>query len=153
MRINCGCNKALSGLRGLGANGLLLNGTTVAFNPADPYYSKLMQLSPQSLATGGNIDDLLAMQNQNVTGPNGVLPGGSTAVSTAQTCTTPACIAAASQLTQTLAVGGNTVGGANPGAVSTSDIMIGTFDATTFINQYGIWIAAGVAALFLLNRK
>ena len=104
MKVNCGCSRALGGMRGLGANGLLESGAVAQFNPADPYYSKLMQLSPQSLATGGNIDALLAQQN-----------ASQSVSSDAKVCTTPQCVADMSQLNKTLAAGGNVVGGGNPG--------------------------------------
>jgi hypothetical protein len=154
MKIDCGCSKALGGMRGVGAAPVSASG--VVFNPGDPNYAMLMQLRPKYLAMGGNIAAVLAMQQADdakaaatMTQPFPINPP----VSTAQTCTTPACIAATSQLNQTLATGGNVVGGGNPGAVSTSDIMLGTFDATTFLSQYGIWLAVGAAALFLLNKR
>ena len=196
MKINCGCNKALAGMRGLRGCGM---GDAVMTNPpkgTTVYPTLLLNLntgvsenknlvligSPpnaiyKDIANGNAVVSNVQMANQYTT-PQGpatwydptqpLAPGMTTSgpinlpstnmttpipISTAQTCTTPACIAAASQLTPTLATGGNTVGGGNPGAVSTSDIMLGTVDVTTLFSMYGIWIAAGVAALFLLNRK
>jgi hypothetical protein len=40
---------------------------------------------------------------------------------------------------------------AQPSQAQSSDLMLGTFDVTSFFNQYGIWVAGGIAAVVLLS--
>lgn len=173
MMLGCGCNQ-LRGLMGAEVNGVPIAstsdpvGTPVVMNytpgqnlqqAASVVPTGTLSSSGQACNTDGgyvwNAASGQCVQANQPTPQAQTLPSGMTTTvdpSTGSIILVPITTVAPTNPTNPI-LGTTAAQPTVAAATSSSDVMIGSFDLSTFLSQYGLWLAAGVGALLLLSSS